>query len=179
VLHDGFKDTHTFDAVLNLVHTAKQRLLLVNTFPLVLELQRALARAIGRGVEVRFLFGNVRPRWGADNVLFHGGAVRALGDNLVRARLDPLLRAGARGYEFGTPHPELGTLWPHVHAKVFIRDEETVAIGSANLDVTSSYWESEAMLLIHSRLVDATASSWARDADRRRWLARAWPSIVS
>lgn len=196
VLHEGLEDTRTLDAQLALVHSAQRSLLFINTFPLVLELQHALLRALGRGVEVRFLFGNVRPRWGAGNQLFPGGAMRALGDNLVRARLEPLLRAGARGYELGTPSPTLTTLWPHVHAKLYVRDEDTVAVGSANVDVTSAYWESEALLLIHdaefarqtlaslnallarSRLVDPLAPSWAHDADRREWLARNWPSIV-
>lgn len=195
VRHEGLLDGRTLEAQLELVDTARARVVLVNTFPLVLELQRALLRAVARGVKVQFLFGNVRPRWGEDQP-FVGGAFRELADELVRSRLDPVLRAGAEGYEFALPHRSLGRVFPHVHAKLYTRDLDLVAVGSANLDVTSAYWESEALLLVedaafardtvvvldglleHSRRVDVHAPSWASTESRRDWLSRNWPSLM-
>jgi phosphatidylserine/phosphatidylglycerophosphate/cardiolipin synthase-like enzyme len=150
---------------------------------------------VKRGVQVQFLFGNVRPRFG-DDVAFPGGSLRELADELVRSRLEPLIRAGAEGYEFAMSHPTLGRVFPHVHAKLYTRDEDLVAIGSANVDVTSAYWESEALVLVHdeafaratiatldgllaqSRRVDLQAQSWALTESRRDWLGRNWPSLM-
>ena len=196
VMHEGLLDGHALEAQLELAESARHRLVLVNTFPLLLELQRALIRAVRRGVQVQFLFGNVRPRWGED-VPFVGGSLRELADELVRSRLDPVLRAGAEGYEYGFPHPDLGRVFPHVHAKLYTRDDDLVAVGSANVDVTSAYWESEALVLVHdagfaaktlasldallatSRRVDLTAPSWSENEARRDWLSRNWPSLMS
>ncbi len=200
ILHEGLLDTHTLDAQLALIERAEQRLVVMNTFPLLLEIQRALIAAVRRGVSVQFIFGSVRPRWGLDQP-FEGGLYRALGDDLVRSRLDPVVRAGAQGYEVALPpmprwDPELGCVFPHVHAKLLIRDEADVAIGSANLDVTSAYWESESVLLVEhagfarsalalvepliqgGRRVDLGSEHWLKDAARRAWLGRNWPSLV-
>jgi phosphatidylserine/phosphatidylglycerophosphate/cardiolipin synthase-like enzyme len=195
VTHEGFTDARTFEAQLEIVASATERLVLVNTFPLALELQRSLLRAVGRGVRVQFLFGHVRPRWGEDRP-FAGGTLGQLADELVRSRLDPLLRAGAEGWEFALPHPELGRVFPHVHAKLYIRDADLVASGSANLDVTSAYWESEALVLVHdaglarrtlaqidgmlahSRRVDVHGPAWADAESRREWLSRHWPNLI-
>jgi phosphatidylserine/phosphatidylglycerophosphate/cardiolipin synthase-like enzyme len=75
-----------------------------------------------------------------------------------------------------------------VHAKLLVRDEADVAVGSANVDVTSAYWESEALLLVHdptvarqtlatlegllegSRRVDVAARGWSDQHERRAWL---------
>lgn len=200
VLHDGLVDTRTLDTQLLLVERARERLVLVSTFPLVLELQHALLAAVRRGVQVQLVFGNVRPRWGEGRP-FEGGAYRELGDELVRSRLEPVLRAGAEGYEVAlAPRPgwsaELGHVYPHVHAKLLVRDGADVAIGSANVDVTSAYWESEALLVVHdqgfaqttlaalapvlaeARRVDVGTGDWASQHSRREWLGRHWPSIV-
>lgn len=195
IAHEGLVDAHTFDALLELLRSAHRRVVLVNTFPLAVELQRAVLSALRRGVEVTLLFGNVRPRWG-DGLPFAGGALRELGDELVRARLEPLLRAGAAGYEFALPDGALGQVFPHVHAKLYLADEARVLVGTANLDVTSGYWESEALvavedaaftraaqaaverLLATSRRVDPDAPAWARAAARRAWLSEYWPNLV-
>lgn len=200
VLHQGGYDTHTFDLHLELVESARHRLVLMNTFPLVFELQRSLVRAVRRGVRVQYLFGNVRPRWG-DGQPFEGGAYRELADDLVRSRLEPVLSAGAEAWELVLPledpwSPALGRVFPHVHAKLLIRDEDAVAVGSANFDVTSAYWESEAVLVVHhqpvvrdalrqielllrhAQRVDVTSPLWRREAPRRAWLSQHWPPLV-
>jgi phosphatidylserine/phosphatidylglycerophosphate/cardiolipin synthase-like enzyme/nucleotide-binding universal stress UspA family protein len=153
IVHDGLFDTRTFDAQLALIRHAQQELLIVNTFPLVIELQRALITAVKRGVRVRVLFGNVRPHFGRDQV-FPGGSFRAVADQLVRSRLDAVVNAGGEAYEYAIPvlptwDPALERVFPHVHAKLLVRDHQDVALGSANFDVTAAYWESEAMLLVH------------------------------
>jgi phosphatidylserine/phosphatidylglycerophosphate/cardiolipin synthase-like enzyme len=198
VLHEGLADTHTLDAQRALIDSARRRLVLVNTFPLVLELQRALQGAIARGVRVQVLFGNVRPRWGDDRP-FGGGRLRELGDDLVRSRLEPVLRAGGEGWEYAVParpgwSQELGRVFPHVHAKLLVRDDSDVAVGSANVDVTSAYWESEALLLVQdaamarrtldtvdallagARRVDVAAPDWSLQRERREFIGRHWPA---
>lgn len=195
VLHEGLQDTHGLDAQLELVRSAKHRLVVVNTFPLVLELQRALIAAVRRGVWVQCLFGSVRPVWGDDQP-FGGGTLRALADELVRARLTPVLQAGAEGFLYTVPVAGLGPVFSHVHAKMFVRDDDAVSIGSANTDVTSAYWESEAMLVVHDRAfvkqaleelgallraarpIDASSASWREVQARREWLSRNWPTII-
>ncbi len=200
VLHEGLLDAHTFEAQLEMVRTARERLVLVNNFPLALELQRALLASRRRGVQVEILFGSVRPRWGEDQP-FAGGAYRELADDLIRARLDPVLRAGAQGYELMLPARapwdlSLGRVFPQLHAKLLLRDEDLTAVGSANADVTSAYWESEMLLLVHgadfargalsqlapllaqARRVDLSDERWARESSRRNWLGRHWPALV-
>jgi phosphatidylserine/phosphatidylglycerophosphate/cardiolipin synthase-like enzyme len=200
VLHQGLADTYTFEAQLDLVERATTRVLVVNTFPLVVELQRALVRAVKRGVRVQLLFGNVRPRWGAEQA-FEGGALRELADDLVRARVEPVVAAGGEAYEVCLPalptwQPTLEHVYPHVHAKLLVRDEVEVAIGSANVDVTSAYWESEVLLIVEdarfatqtlthldallaqARRVDLASEGWRKEAVRRAWLGRNWPSLV-
>jgi phosphatidylserine/phosphatidylglycerophosphate/cardiolipin synthase-like enzyme len=194
VLHQGLADAHSLDAQLELIHTAKRRLVLVNTFPLVLELQHALMAAVRRGVKVQCLFGSVRPRWGDDQPFGHG-ALRSLADELVRARLSPVLRAGAEGFLYTVAAAGLGPVFTHVHAKLMVRDDDTVAVGSANTDVTSAYWESEAVLVVHdgafaretlaqlepmigtARPVDLKSGSWKEEEARREWLSRNWPTL--
>jgi cardiolipin synthase A/B len=194
VLHQGLEDANTLDMQLELIRTAKKRLVMVNTFPLVLELQRALVNAVHRGVRVQCLFGSVRPRWGDDQPFGHG-AIRAIADELVRARMSPVLRAGAEGFQYTVAAAGLGPVFTHVHAKLLVRDEDIVAVGSANSDVTSAYWESEAVLQVHdvnfartvlaeleplittARPVDLRTPGWKEVEARRAWLSRNWPTL--
>ncbi len=194
VTHQGLQDATTLETQLELIRTAKTRLVVVNTFPLVVELQRALVSAVKRGVRVQCLFGSVRPRWGDDQP-FGRGALRALADELVRARMGPVLRAGAEGFQYSYAAEGLGPVFTHVHAKLMVRDEDTVAVGSANADVTSAYWESEAVLLVHdvgfaksvlaelepllvaARPVDLRKAGWKEVEARRDWLSRNWPTL--
>jgi cardiolipin synthase A/B len=136
----------------------------------------------------------VRPRWG-DNQPFGRGALRSLADELVRARMSPVLRAGAEGFQYTVAAEGFGPVFTHVHAKLMVRDEDTVAVGSANADVTSAYWESEAVLVVHdagfartvlgelepmltsARPVDLRTAGWKEVEARRDWLSRNWPTL--
>lgn len=75
-------------------------------------------------------------------------------------------------------------------------DGRVCAVGSANLDVTASYWESELLLLVEdepiarafearmdeliagSVRVDREDPAWQRLARRREWM-RHWPGVLS
>src|SRR5215217_4564114 len=200
-LHEGLKDTHTLDTQLALIRHARSRLVLVNTFPLLLELQNALIAAVRRGVRVEVLFGSVRPHYGSARTYFPGGALREVADRYVRSRLDAVIEAGAIAYEWALRampewEPELEQLFPHVHAKLLVCDTSAVAIGSANLDVTAAYWESEALLVVEdapfaerlltaleglfatSRRIDREDRSWRDEVEQRAWVGRNWPSLV-
>jgi phosphatidylserine/phosphatidylglycerophosphate/cardiolipin synthase-like enzyme len=83
-----------------------------------------------------------------------------------------------------------------VHAKALCADGKACAVGSANLDVTGSYWESELLLVVEdegiaaafeeraralmarSARVDRDDPEWQRLARRREWL-RHWPGMLS
>lgn len=193
VVHDGLDDAHSLDALVELVRSARRRVVVLNTFPPILELQRAFIAAVRRGVQVQFLIGNVLPRWG-DDQSFGNGALRSLGDDLVRGRLEPVLRAGAQGFECVVADPDLGPVFTHVHAKLFVRDDDLVAVGSANLDATSGYWESELLVLVQdagfaartlgeidellARARPIELSRWKSLEARRAWLSKHWPAFM-
>ncbi len=197
VVHRGLEDARTLEAYLAIIDGARTTLRIVNCFPFQLEVQHALRRALRRGVRVCVLIGNVRPMHG-EGVPFVGGAVRDLATELVQSRLDPLIDDGAEVYELGVRDvagwdPTLGVVHPHVHAKIVVSDGEIGSIGSANLDLTSAYWESEAIVVVEDKAfvteleasIDAllaTSTQITRDdprraqhAGRREWLAKHWP----
>lgn len=199
VVHQGGSDARTLEAYLALIDHARASLLVVNCFPLQLEVQRAFARALRRGVRVRFLTGNIRPLH--DGGSFPGGSLRDLATDLVQSRLDPLMELGAEVRELaiaGVPgwDPALGRVRPHVHAKVLLADGERAAVGSANLDITAGYWESEALVLLEdARVVREVEAEVERRlagsiritpdderhrgrAGRRAWLGKHWPTGV-
>ncbi len=200
VQHESMRDTRTLDTYRHLFDRARRQITVVNTFPLQFELQQALNAALSRGVAVRFLVGHVRPLFGPARTPFKGGAIRSLATEVIHGRLDALLDAGAaaRGYALrDVPGwaPELGTVLPHVHAKLVSVDGERFAIGSANLDITAGYWESEALLVVEhageTARVDATLDRlfeaaepidadprWSATAARRTWVSRHWPSLL-
>jgi phosphatidylserine/phosphatidylglycerophosphate/cardiolipin synthase-like enzyme len=74
-------------------------------------------------------------------------------------------------------------------------DGRVCAVGSANLDVTAGYWESELVLVVEdeaiatgveARFDELLATSrridedpgWRHRADLRRWM-RFWPGVLS
>jgi len=119
----------------------------------------------------------------------------------VHSRMDPLVAAGGECYEFVVPRqpgwdPAVGGVRPHVHAKAMSADGRVCVVGSANLDVTAAYWESELLLVVedeaiargvearfdeliaYSDRIDPNDPEWRRRAERRRWM-RYWPGMLS
>ena len=201
ITHDGLRDARTLETYLDLVQGARSHVDVVNGFPLLLELQHALVRAVERGVRVRVLVGHVAPTWSGRHFEGAWPTARSAATELVHSRLDPIVAAGGEAWLFavrGVPGwaPELGVVHPHVHAKLVSVDGERCAIGSANLDVTSAYWESELMLVVedaeHTRGLEARIdeilagsvrvrrddAAWRESARRRAWM-RHWPGVLS
>ena len=48
---------------------------------------------------------------------------------------------------------------PHVHAKIMSADGRVCAVGSANLDITAGYWESELLLVVEDEAVAQTVEA--------------------
>jgi len=92
--------------------------------------------------------------------------------------------------------PGVGDVRPHVHAKIMSADGRVCAVGSANLDVTAGYWESELLLVVEDEAVARTVEArfdeliaasarvdrddpeWRRRAEQRQWM-RHWPGTLS
>ncbi len=199
VVHHGLEDAFTLETYRVLIDTARHDLTIVNSFPLTFELLNALVRARERGVRVRLLFGSPRPYH--DGGSFPGGSWRDLANELVRGRVVRLIASGAEAYEFAvgaTPgwDPTLGRVRPAVHSKLLVADGKIAVMGSANLDVTAAYWESELLLVIHDEgiarallaafdgwcaaafRVDPSAPEWSTRIERREWLSRIWPTWI-
>ncbi len=158
VVHHGLRDASTLEAYLALIETATSHVYAVNGFPLILEIQHALLRALGRGVRVRALFGNLTPTH--DGKRFEGpwGTARVAATELVHSRIDTLVAAGGECYQFAVREqpgwtPGLGVVNPHVHAKVMSVDGRVCSVGSANLDITAGYWENELTLIVEDESI--------------------------
>lgn len=108
---------------------------------------------------------------------------------------------GAEAYRLAVPEqpgwePGLGSVRPHVHAKALTADGAACAVGSANLDITASYWENEVLLVVEdppvtralearvdqliaaAERVDRDDPEWQVTAQRRQWMRR-WPGVLS
>ena len=119
----------------------------------------------------------------------------------MRGRVDGLAAAGADVAELGLLdalgwRAEWALLRPQVHAKLLLADGERIGVGSANLDVTGCYWESEVLLLLEdaaagaaleeqlerlfaqSPRIDPSDPEWQRVAPRRALLSRYWPGLI-
>lgn len=201
VVHHGLRDANTLEAYLELIDHARECVYLVNGFPLALELQHALLRALRRGVRVHVLAGHVAPLHGSQPFAGSFATARTAATELVHSRLDPLVVAGASVYLFslhdvpGWPEA-LGVVHPHVHAKLLSVDGERCALGSANFDITASYWESELLvvvedntsthaleaqlerLLASSTILHKDDAGWQEHQKRRAWM-RHWPGVLS
>jgi phosphatidylserine/phosphatidylglycerophosphate/cardiolipin synthase-like enzyme len=200
VVHRGLHDAYTLDAYLALIETARSHVYVANGFPLLLEIQQALLRALRRGVRVRTLFGNLTPKHGHEPFTGPWAAARTQWTSFMQSRMDALVAAGAECYEFVVQHqpgwdPALGDVRPHVHAKAMSADGRICAVGSANLDIVAAYWESELLLVIEdeavTRSVEARFDELIAGSDRvdrddrvappsgqRRWM-RYWPGVLS
>lgn len=201
VVHRGLRDARTLEAYLELVESATSHVYAVNGFPLVLELQHAFLRALRRGVRVRALLGHLTPMHAGQPFGGPWAAARTAATELVHSRMDPVIAAGGEAYLFAQHDvpgwaPGLGVVHPHVHAKAMSVDGVRCAVGSANMDVTASYWESELLLVVDdatlarafeakldalmlgSTLVSKEDSTWQRLAQRRAWMCH-WPGVLS
>jgi phosphatidylserine/phosphatidylglycerophosphate/cardiolipin synthase-like enzyme len=201
VVHHGLRDARTLDAYVAMIDTAESHVYTVNGFPLILEIQHALLRALRRGVRVRTLYGNLTPTHGGTPFGGPWAAARTEATQLVHSRMDDLVAAGAEAYELVVPEQPgwesgLGAVHPHVHAKVTSVDGRVCSVGSANLDVTAGYWENELVLIAedaataarlesdidrlleHSKRVDRNDPEWQKRARRRGWMRR-WPGVMS
>jgi phosphatidylserine/phosphatidylglycerophosphate/cardiolipin synthase-like enzyme len=201
VVHHGLRDARTVEAYLALIDGAASHINTVNGFPLMLEIQHGLVRAIRRGVRVRSLVGNLTPTH--NGIRFKGpwSSARAAATEFVHSRFDDVVAAGGEGYVFAvseqpTWQPGLGVIHPHVHAKLMTVDGRVCTVGSANMDFTAGYWEDELLLMVEdasvtgavetridellaqSDRVDRDDSAWQRTASRRHWLRR-WPGVLS
>ncbi|HEX9108692.1 MAG TPA: phosphatidylserine/phosphatidylglycerophosphate/cardiolipin synthase family protein, partial [Longimicrobiales bacterium] len=201
VVHRGLRDAATLEAYLAMIDGAESHVYAVNGFPLILEIQHALLRAIRRGVRVCVLFGHLTPRYGGGAFKGPWARVRTAATEYVHSRVDALVAAGGEAYQLGIPKQPgwgegVGAINPHVHAKVMSADGRVCSVGSANLDITAGYWESELMLLVQdaaiarsletrieqllaaSERVDRDDPAWRRLARRRDWM-RHWPGVLS
>lgn len=201
VVHHGIRDAATLEAYLAIIEEARSTVDVVTGFPLVLEIQHALLRALRRGVRVRTLFGHVTPTHGDEPFEGDWATARTAATSLVHSRMDALVAAGAEAYALEVRDvpgwaPALGPVHPHVHAKALSADGSVCALGSANLDLTGSYWESELLLVVEdeplacafedtvralmarSVRVNRDDPAWQRLARRREWL-RHWPGVLS
>ena len=201
VLHHGLQDAATLEAYLALIENAQSHVYTVNGFPLILELQHALLRACRRGVRVCTVIGHLTPTHGGKPFEGPWAKARTAATELVHSRMDALVAAGAECYQFVVAPqpgwtPGLGAVNPHVHAKVMSVDGRVCAVGSANLDFTAGYWESELVVLVEdpaitaaleariealiagSKLVDRNDPAWQATARHRQWMER-WPGVLS
>jgi len=201
VVHHGLRDAATLETYVALIDAARAHVWVVNGFPLILEVQHALLRAIARGVTVRAIVGHTTPTH--EETPFHGpwSTARQAASELVDSRLDALVAAGAEVYRLAVherPGWEagLGTVHPHVHAKVLSVDGRVCSVGSANLDVTAAYWEDELLLVVEDETVAGSLEArlekiaggseriepddpkWRETARRRTWMLR-WPGMLS
>jgi phosphatidylserine/phosphatidylglycerophosphate/cardiolipin synthase-like enzyme len=201
VLHRGLRDAYALEAYLALIDGAASHVDVVNGFPLILEIQHALLRALRRGVKVRTLFGHLTPTHG--NKPFDGpwSSARNAATAFVHSRMDALVEAGGEARQFAMDEqpswkPGLGAVNSHVHAKLMSVDGRICAVGSANMDITAGYWESELLLVLEDAPIAAATEAWItrlmagslrvrRDdpewqalARRREWL-RYWPGVLS
>ncbi|MBC7173835.1 MAG: phosphatidylserine/phosphatidylglycerophosphate/cardiolipin synthase family protein, partial [Polyangiaceae bacterium] len=200
VVHEGLSDANALAAYESIIDSARERVIVVNDFPVLPTLQAAVRRALSRGVEVIFLTGNGMARRG-DGTFFRGPLYRELFEYMTKHRLERMLVEGVKAYEYQTlPLPNVvcrgGVLRPYVHAKLMLADRKVLSVGSANLDVTASYWEREANLVIEGgrevarverivgRLIrqsvplDLRSPSWRREAPQRELVSRLWPDRI-
>lgn len=201
ITHDSLTDTFSLDAMRVLIDAAEQEIVLATTFMLQLELQHALLRRLEEGLTVRILTGHVRPWRNGGRHPFPGKPSRDMMTALVHGRLDPLVDAGAEVVAAAVREPRwtsaVGTVWPHVHTKLWLIDRRVAMLGSANPDLSSAYWEAEASLVIddaaglaslververwltEGERFDVDDPTWQRKAAQRQGVSARWPSLLS
>jgi phosphatidylserine/phosphatidylglycerophosphate/cardiolipin synthase-like enzyme len=197
VVHRSFEDTNglaMYEAILDL---ADSHVYIVNDFPIVTALERAIYRLLARDVSVKLLTGNAAARRD-DGTFFPAPLHRTAFEYMVKAKLEPLLRAGVQVYEFVPPPSPIvvargGRVRPYVHAKLVSVDGKVTSIGSANLDATASFWESEANIVVQDSAFSASVEAilqelidgsveldpesdyWKRERAQRAVVDTLWP----
>ena len=199
-MHRGLADTNGLDMYESMFDAAQHHVYIVNDFPIVHALERAIHRVLARGVTVKLLTGNAATRRD-DGTFFPAPMHRTLFEYMVKAKLEPLLEAGVEIYEFvPPPSPNVvargGCVRPYVHAKLVSIDGMVTSIGSANLDATASFWESEANVVVQdaefaasveatlqklidgSVVLDADSEYWKRERAQRAVVGKLWPGAL-
>ena len=197
VVHRSFEDMNglaMYEAILDL---ADSHVYIVNDFPIVTALERAIYRLLARDVSVKLLTGNAATRRD-DGTFFPAPLHRTAFEYMVKAKLEPLLRAGVQVYEFVPPPSPIvvargGRVRPYVHAKLMSVDGKVTSIGSANLDATASFWESEANIVVQDSAfaisveatlqelidssfeIDPESEYWKRERAQRAVVDTLWP----
>ena len=197
VVHRGLADTNGLDMYEALFDAAQHHVYIVNDFPIVHALERAIHRVLARGVTVKLLTGSAATRRN-DGTFFPAPMHRTLFEFMVKDKLEPLLEAGVEVYEFVPPlSPNVvargGRIRPYVHAKLVSVDGLVTTIGSANLDATASFWESEANVVVQdaefargvetllqklidgSVAIDPDSGYWKRERTQRAVVGKLWP----
>jgi phosphatidylserine/phosphatidylglycerophosphate/cardiolipin synthase-like enzyme len=197
VVHRGLADTNGLGMYESMFDVAQRHVYIVNDFPIVHALERAIHRVLARGVAVKLLTGSAAARRD-DGTFFPAPMHRTLFEYMVKAKLEPLLQAGVEVYELvPPPSPNVvargGRMRPYVHAKVVSVDGLVTSIGSANLDATASYWESEANVVVQdaefasgveaqlqklidgSIAIDPESEYWKRERAQRAVVGTLWP----
>ncbi len=200
VVHHGFADTHGLALYEALFDAAEHHAYIVNDFPFVPALERAIRRALARGVVVKVLTGNASARRD-DGTMLPAPVHRTLFEYMVKARLEPLMEAGVEVYEFRAPPSPMvvargGRVRPYVHAKVVSVDGVATSIGSANLDGTAAYWENEANVVVQDSQfagaleaelermmadgyrIDLQSAYWKSERAQRAVVSKLWPGSL-
>jgi phosphatidylserine/phosphatidylglycerophosphate/cardiolipin synthase-like enzyme len=197
VVHRGLADTNGLGMYESMFDVARSHVYIVNDFPIVHALERAIYRVLARGVRVKLLTGSAAARRD-DGTFFPAPMHRTLFEYMVKAKLEPLLRAGVEAFELVPPASENvvargGRVRPYVHAKMVSVDGLVTSIGSANLDATASFWESEANVVVQnaefataleaelqalidgSVALDPDSDYWRRERAQRAVVGTLWP----
>lgn len=197
VVHRGLADTNGLAMYEAMFDLAEDHVYIVNDYPIVPALERAIYRLLARDVSVKLLTGSATARRD-DGTFFPAPLHRTLFEYMVKAKLEPLLQAGVRVYEFVPPPSPMtvargGRIRPYVHAKMVSVDGRVTSIGSANLDATASFWESEANIVVQDaefaagvestlqKLIDGSveldpeSEYWKRERAQRAVVATLWP----
>ncbi len=197
VVHHGVDDANALASYEAFIHGAQSHLFIVNDFPVVDRIAEALVQAVLRGVRVKILTGCVLARR-IDGTFFPGEKHREAFEYVIKSRFGDLINAGIEVYEFTTKAlgnivATGGRVKPYVHAKIATVDGLAVNIGSANLDVSASFWEHEANIVVQNQAfarrterhlqqllnrswkIDLQSEQWVREAAQRGVIAGLWP----
>ncbi len=200
VVHRGLAETNGLAMYEAMFDVAEDHVYIVNDFPILPALERAIYRLLSRDVRVRLLTGSATARRD-DGTFFPAPLHRTLFEYMVKAKLEPLLQAGVEVYEFVPPPSPMivargGRIRPYVHAKIVSVDGLVTSIGSANLDATASFWESEANIVVQdaefasgveatlqelidgSVVLDPESEYWKRERTQRAVVATLWPGTL-